>query len=156
MWSPQCDMSTMITFWFTNLQESFNPAGIILWNPWKIRHVEIHSWCCAWLCKFTPTWCWPRVFTRLQRVLVLTLGRHRRQEFSIIVCRRLSVWRNRSNSLSSGFSRTRWRTISFTKHLITFGGCCIYMFIMRSRSTVNSLKPRDAYMRLYTNHHWFR
>ena len=21
-------------------------------------------------CKFTPTWCWPRVFTRLQRVLV--------------------------------------------------------------------------------------
>ena len=33
--------------------------------------MEIHSWCCAWLCKFTPTWCWPRVFTRLQRVLVL-------------------------------------------------------------------------------------
>ena len=32
--------------------------------------MEIHSWCCAWLCKFTPTWCWPRVFTRLQRVLV--------------------------------------------------------------------------------------
>ena len=36
----------------------------------KICHVEIHSWCCAWLCQFTPTWCWPRVFTRLQRVLV--------------------------------------------------------------------------------------
>ena len=34
--------------------------------------MEIHSWCCAWLCKFTPTWCWPRVFTRLQRVLVIT------------------------------------------------------------------------------------
>ena len=32
--------------------------------------MEIHSWCCAWLCKFNPTWCWPRVFTRLQRVLV--------------------------------------------------------------------------------------
>ena len=36
----------------------------------KIHHVEFHSWCCAWLWKFTPTWCWPRVFTRLQRVLV--------------------------------------------------------------------------------------
>ena len=36
----------------------------------KICHVEIHSWCCAWLCQFTPTWCWPRVFARLQRVLV--------------------------------------------------------------------------------------
>ena len=36
-------------------------------------HVEIHSWCYAWLCKFTPTWCWPRVFTRLQRVLVLKM-----------------------------------------------------------------------------------
>ena len=42
-----------------------------MWNSWKICHVEIHSWCCAWLCKFNPTWCWPRVFTRLQRVLVL-------------------------------------------------------------------------------------
>ena len=30
--------------------------GIILWNSWKICHMEIHSWC-AWLCKFTPTWC---------------------------------------------------------------------------------------------------
>ena len=43
---------------------------MILWNSWQIHHVEFHSRCCAWLCKFTPTWCWPRVFTRLQRVLV--------------------------------------------------------------------------------------
>ena len=35
-----------------------------------LRHVEIHSWCCALGCTFTTTWCWPRVFTRLQRVLV--------------------------------------------------------------------------------------
>ena len=32
--------------------------------------MEIHSWCCAWLWKLTPTWCWPRVFTRFQRVPV--------------------------------------------------------------------------------------
>ena len=32
--------------------------------------VEIHSLCCALLWKFTQNWCWPRVFTRLQRVLV--------------------------------------------------------------------------------------
>ena len=46
--------------------------GIILWNSWKICHVEIHNWCCSWLCKFTSTWCWSRVFTRLQRVLVVS------------------------------------------------------------------------------------
>ena len=33
--------------------------------------MEIHNWCCAWLWKFTPTLCWPRVFTHLQRVLVM-------------------------------------------------------------------------------------
>ena len=32
--------------------------------------VEIHSLCCALLWKFTQNWCWPRVVTRLQRVLV--------------------------------------------------------------------------------------
>ena len=36
-------------------------------------HEKIHSWYCAWLNKFTSTWFWPRVFTRLQRVLVSSI-----------------------------------------------------------------------------------
>ena len=61
--------------WYVNkdyifIHQTYRITLIILWNSWKICHVEIHSWCCAWLCKFIPTWCWPRVFTRLQRVLV--------------------------------------------------------------------------------------
>ena len=49
------------------------PHTPILWNAWKIHHVEIHSWCCVCFWKFTPTWCRPRVFTRLQRGKRLSL-----------------------------------------------------------------------------------
>ena len=48
-------------------------------------HVEIHSWCCAWLCKFTPTWNWPRVFTRLQRVLVTEVESVQIHWFTVLV-----------------------------------------------------------------------
>ena len=69
MWSRQCDISIQSTFWFAKLTGWVWP-GIILWNSWKIHQLEIHSWCCAWLRKYTPSWCWPWVVIRLQRVLV--------------------------------------------------------------------------------------
>ena len=34
----------------------------------------MHCWCCSWLWKFTPTWFWSRVFTRLQRVLMILIS----------------------------------------------------------------------------------
>ena len=43
-----------------------------LMNSWKIRHVEIHSWCCTWLWKFTPTWCC-RGFIHVSNVFLFVL-----------------------------------------------------------------------------------
>ena len=85
-----------------NLQDSFN---LVLFCRFHVKkcHVEIHSWCCAWLCKFTRTWCWLRVFICLQHVLVTPgfngLGKDncktRRETFRLwdLVHLTLEVWR---------------------------------------------------------------